>query len=85
MDKQDEVRASFPGEELRAAIPASHEAHESIDGLETELAQPAPRRAAVEEHVGALRSVRELEATIANWWDSPSTQAFIDDLTRIGL
>jgi len=29
--------------------------------------------------------VRELEATIANWWDSPTTQRIIFDLTEIGL
>lgn len=85
MDKKDEVRASFPGDALRAAIPASHEAHESIDGLEAELQRPEPRRASLEQHAGVLRSVRELEATIANWWDRPSTQEFIADLTRIGL
>ena len=85
MDKHDEVRASFPGDALRAAIPPSHEAHESIDALETELQQQTPRRASLEQHVGVLRSVRELEARIANWWDRPSTQEFIDDLTRIGL
>ena len=85
MDKHDELQASFPGDELRAAVPPSHEANESIDGLEAELQQPAPRRASLERHVGVLRSVRELEATIANWWDRPSTQEIIDDLTRIGL
>jgi hypothetical protein len=85
MDKQDEVRASFPGDALRAAVPAPHEAHQSIDGLEAELQQPNPQRASIEQHVDALRSVHELEAIIANWWDSPSTQEFISDLTRIGL
>lgn len=85
MDKHDEARTSFPGDALRAAIPASDKAQESIDSLEAELQEPAPRRASLEQHVGVLRSVRELEATIANWWDRPSTQEFIDDLTRIGL
>ena len=85
MDKHDDVRASFPGDALRAAIPDTHEAHQSIDEVEAELQEPAPRRASLEEHVGALRSVRELEAIVANWWDSPSTQEFVADLTRIGL
>ncbi|MBV8636681.1 MAG: hypothetical protein JO322_01225 [Candidatus Eremiobacteraeota bacterium] len=85
MDKHDEVRASFPADALRASLPASHDAHESIDQLEAELQGAAPRRDSIEQHVGALRSIRELEATIANWWDSPSTQEFIADLTRIGL
>lgn len=85
MDKHDEVRASFPGDALRAAIPDSHEAHKSIDGIEAELQQPAPRRAALEEHVDVLRSVRDLEAIVLNWWDRPSTQQFVAYLSNIGL
>jgi len=85
MVANQELLASFPAEVLRAALPPSHGAHASIDELRSELAKPAPRREALEEHVSALRSVRELEATIANWWDSPTTQQIVYDLTQIGL
>ncbi len=77
--------ASFPADALRAALPASHSAHKSIDQLQGELVKTALRREALAQHVSALRSVRELEATIANWWDSPATQQIVYDLTQIGL
>ncbi|HTX57105.1 MAG TPA: hypothetical protein VMD47_08375 [Candidatus Acidoferrales bacterium] len=83
--RQEELLATFPAEELHGALPASHRAHAAIDQLQTELRRPAPKRAALEQHVNALRSVRELEAVIANWWDSPKTQQIVFDLTQIGL
>ncbi len=85
MVANQELLASFPADALRAAVPPSHGAHKSIDRLQGELVKPTPRREALEEHVNALRSVRELEATIANWWDSPATQQIVYDLTQIGL
>lgn len=89
MDKNEDGRqkllASFPADALRAALPPSHGAHTSIDQLQGELVKTAPHREALERHVNALRSVRELEAMIANWWDSPATQQIIFDLTQIGL
>ena len=85
MVANQELLASFPAESLRGAVPPSHRARESIDRLQSELAKAAPSRDALEQHVSALRSVRELEATIANWWDSPTTQRIVFDLTQIGL
>jgi hypothetical protein len=79
------MREAFPAEELRAAIPASHGAQETIGDLQAELAKPDPSRGAIEKHVNALRSVRELEAIVANWFDSPPVQRIIADLTQIGL
>jgi uncharacterized small protein (DUF1192 family) len=78
------LATSFPEEAMRAAAP-SGESHETIDRLRAELAKPTPSRAALEGHVGRLRSVRELEAIVANWWDSPPVQRIIADLTQIGL
>ncbi len=85
MVANQELLASFPAQALRSALPRTHSAHESIDRLHAELAKTAPSREALEKHVSALRSVRELEAAIANWWDSPTTQQIVFDLTRIGL
>jgi hypothetical protein len=79
------IRESFPAKTLRESVPASHGAQQTIGLLQAELAKPAPSRAAIEQHVGALRSVRELEATVANWFDSPAVQRIIADLTQIGL
>jgi hypothetical protein len=85
MVANQELLATFPAEELRSALPSSHGAHASIDELRAELGKKPPSRAALTRHVGALRSVHELEATIANWWDSPEVQQIIMDLTQIGL
>ena len=75
----------FPPRALHEALPPSHGAHGTIDQLQAELGKTSPSPAVLEQHVGALRSVRELEAVIANWWDSPITQRIVLDLTQIGL
>ncbi len=79
------LRSSFPRERLHAALPATHGARASVDRLQAELEKPAPRRHVLEREIESLRSVRELEAVIVNWWDSPVTQGIVDELTRIGL
>ena len=79
------LRPDLPREQLHAALPEGHEAHETIDRLHEEIASEAPRSTSIRGHVGALRSLPELEATIANWWDDPKTQRFVSYLGQIGL
>ena len=85
MVANQELLATFPTETLHEALPPSHGAHGTIDQLQAELGKTRPSPALLKQHVGALRSVRELEAVIANWWDSPITQRIVLDLTQIGL
>jgi hypothetical protein len=85
MVANQELLATFPAERLHEALTSSHEAHATIDQLQAELGKGAPSGAAVKQHVSTLRSVPELEAVIANWWDSPITQRIVFDLTQIGL
>lgn len=85
MVANQELLATFPAEMLHEAVPPKHGAHATIDQLQTELGKTAPSPAMLEQHVSALRSVRELEAVVANWWDSPITQRIVMDLTQIGL
>jgi hypothetical protein len=85
MVANQELLATFPAETLHEALPASHGAHTTIDQLQTELGKAAPSTATIQQHTDALRSVRELEAVVANWWDSPTTQRIVFDLTQIGL
>ena len=80
-----QLLATFPAQRLHEALPPSHGAHATIDQLQAELGKDTPNGAALKAHIGALQSVRELEATIANWWDSPTTQKIVYDLTQIGL
>lgn len=85
MVANQELLATFPAETLHEALPASHAAHATIDQLGAELSKAAPSSEALKQHVTSLRSVRELEAVVANWWDNPSTQRIVYDLTQIGL
>lgn len=75
----------LPRDDLHAALPEGHAAHAQIDRLHDELSASSPNRRAIETHVDGLRSIPQLEATVANWWDEPSTQRFIANLSQIGL
>jgi hypothetical protein len=80
-----EAETVLPAEDLHAALPEEHPAHDTIDRLHAEIASPKPNAQQIHKHVGALRSLPQLEATIANWWDDPKTQRFIGNLGQIGL
>lgn len=84
-DGRESGAAGAPAGELHAALPAGHPAHATIDQLQAEIGGTAPDPRTIEHHVGSLRSIPELEATVANWWDHPVTQRFITTLTQIGL
>jgi hypothetical protein len=76
-------RLSLPRNQLHAALPGDHAAHGTIDELHREVESRSPNRDAIERHVGHLRSLPELEAIVANWWDDPKTQRFIGILSQI--
>lgn len=75
----------LPHGDLHAALPPGHAAHATIDRLHADIQAPTPDRQSIERHVGHLRALPELEATVANWWDDPKTQRFIANLSQIGL
>jgi hypothetical protein len=74
---------AFPRSDLHAALPEGHHAHDTIDALDAEINKESPQRPTIEKHVESLRGVAELEAIVANWWDAPKTQRFVDILGRI--
>jgi len=76
---------TLPVEDLHGALPDEHPAHAAIDDLHAAVREPKPDARAIERHVGSLRRVPELEATLANWWDAPATQRFISYIGQIGL
>jgi len=78
-------RPSLPDEDLHAALPEGHSAHTTIDDLNTEIDRDVPSHQAIQKHVAKLRSLPELEAIIANWWDDPQTQRFVWSLNQGGL
>jgi hypothetical protein len=77
--------AAPPREKLHAALPREHRAHGTIDALHEEIEGTAPSRQAIERHVHDLRSLPELEAIVAQWWESPRTQRFVEILGQIGV
>jgi hypothetical protein len=77
--------SELPREKLHAALPDAHPAHATIDRLHAEVQSPQPNRTEIEGHVAQLRALPELEAIVANWWDSPTTQRFVWSLSQIGL
>jgi hypothetical protein len=77
------LRPDLP--DLHGALPAGHEAHATVDALHGEVHAQNPNPEAIARHVGTLRSLPELEARIANWWDDPVTQNFIGAIGRMGL
>jgi hypothetical protein len=79
------ITAALLREQLHAALPREHPAHATIDRLHAEIESGSPNRRAIEQHAGHLRGFPELEAIVANWWESPTTQRFIGNLGQIGL
>jgi hypothetical protein len=79
------LERQLPHKELHAALPQEHQAHATIDSLHNELSKSTPDRGTIETYVDSLRSLPELEAAIANWWDDPKTQRFIGNIGQIGL
>jgi hypothetical protein len=78
-------RPSIPRDRLHAALPQGHDAHAVIDALHGQVEGVKPNRQAIEQHIGHLRGLPELEAIVANWWDDPKVQRFIGGLGQIGL
>jgi len=78
-------RPSLPDEDLHAALPKGHAAHATIDDLHSEIDRDVPNAQSIHKHVARLRSLPELEAIIANWWDDPQTQRFVWSLNQGGL
>lgn len=75
----------LPREEMHAALPDEHDAHDTIDHLHREIESGAPNRSAVGRHVEHLRGFPELEAIVVTWWESPQTQRFFATLGQIGV
>lgn len=76
------LHPALPHGDLHAALPEEHHAHDTIDALHEELNKESPHRPTIEKHVGTLRGFPQLKAIVADWWDDPKTQRFIDILGR---
>ncbi|HEY0797955.1 MAG TPA: hypothetical protein VGD50_02340 [Candidatus Baltobacteraceae bacterium] len=75
----------LPYDQLRGHVENDAHAHQSLDALRAATTQPEAERSHVEQHVGILRNIPALTATIENWYDLPATQAWLKTLSDIGL
>jgi len=75
----------LPYDELRSAIGDDPVARNELDALHAHLNEPVPDPERIAEHVDALRSVRDAEARVANWWEDPVTQQWLKALGDAGL
>lgn len=75
----------YPADELRNAAGEDRAARARVDALGRELDSSSPARSSIHDHVNELRKHPSLGTLIANWFDDPRTQAFIDELTGTGL
>jgi len=74
-----------PYDQLRNELGDDPAAAHALDELQAHLHGSAPQRATVARQVDLLRSVRTIEARIANWWDDPRTQQWVKSLSDTGI
>ncbi len=73
----------FPYDDLHADLAGDEAGRETLDRLRHAIASEAVRRADVESHVGLLQAIPVVRARVANWFDSPGTQRWLDGLSEI--
>ena len=76
---------ALPLGELHGALDEDADGHAEIDALHGELAKERPSSEAIAAQVERLRSLPPLASLIANWWDDPRTQLFLQELNAAGL
>jgi hypothetical protein len=74
-----------PYDELRSSAGTDADGHAAIDDLHRVMHDPSAPPAHITGAAERARSVPVLEATIANWWDSPRTQNWLKILSDAGL
>jgi|GEM_PF-923982 len=79
------TRPDLPASELHGALEDGHEAHAEIDALHGELSKEQPSAREIAKRVERLRRWPQLASVIANWWDDPRVQLFIQELSAAGL
>lgn len=75
----------LPLGELHDALEEGDGGHAEIDALHGELAKERPSAEVIAATVESLRSLPQLASIIANWWDDPRTQLFLQELNAAGL
>ncbi len=75
----------LPLDDLKSALGEHPEGHAALDDLHAAMNDTAPRIVHVHAAVDRLRAIPEIEARVANWFDSPDVQRWIYALSETGL
>lgn len=75
----------LPVDQLHAALPSGHEAKRGVDALHRELESPTPNPSVIRRLASELEQHAPIAAIVANWFDDPRTQEFINALVQAGL
>jgi len=78
-------RPSLPMDELRHAVGDDPEGLTAADDLHAAWQSETPDRKTIEGHVDRLRGIRDAEAVVLNWWESPRVQSIVKNLTDAQL
>ena len=85
MSEPDSNAPHPPYDELRSALGDTPEHLAAVDDLHAAMNETKPQHARVRASVDRVRSIPELEARVANWFDSPSVQKWLYALSETGL
>jgi hypothetical protein len=74
-----------PYDDLRSAAGDDAEARAAVDDLHASMHAEQPHPATIARHVDRLRGVKNAEARVAGWYESPTVQEWLAGLSAGGL
>jgi len=74
-----------PYDEFRSAAGQDAEALAAVDDLHASMNAEQPHPPTIAQHVDRLRGVKDAEARVASWYESPVVQKWLAGLSAGGL
>jgi len=74
-----------PYDDLRSDVSSDPAALAAVDDLHASMTAEKPHRDAIAQHVDRLRGVKNAEARVAGWYESPTVQEWLAGLSSGGL
>jgi hypothetical protein len=74
-----------PYDDLRSAAGEDAEALAALDDLRASMNAEKPDPPTIAQHVDRLRGVKDAQAHVAEWYESPAVQRWLSQLSGTGL
>ena len=74
-----------PYDDLRRDLGSDAKALAAVDDLHASLNAEKPHAPTIRAHVDRLRGIKDAEARIAGWYESPTVQEWLMGLSAGGL